>query len=205
MLFVACKHSRKSSTNIVPLDLFKTIITGNFNNSRQVASAIAAGKQLHPLARHINRIADDKIDGLPASDGKKGFWVIEESYYDYPGKPTEIKPFLFHFSEGEPNTVLLKVYQFPAALKKEEIKNDNTQLRLHYADLKPSPSFPGAVYYFDKANLVFKSHTVTELGNGMRFTLTETLSTKQLIVMELLEKDGKSITPYSTPITYDRE
>ncbi|MFZ1524470.1 MAG: hypothetical protein WAT22_06605 [Saprospiraceae bacterium] len=38
----------------------------------------------------------------------------------------------------------------------------------------------------------------------MKFTLIETISATQLIVMELLEKDGRRLTPYETPIVYDR-
>jgi len=39
----------------------------------------------------------------------------------------------------------------------------------------------------------------------MKFTLIETLGKTRLIVMELLEKEGKRLTPYDTPIIYDRK
>jgi hypothetical protein len=205
LLLVACTATKKNTNSIAAIDLFKTIITGNFSNSRQVADEIANGKQLHPLAIHVNRVANDKIDGLPANDTPGTFWIIEESYYSYPGKPIETKPFLFQFSPGESNTVLLKVFQFPPGIKKEDIKNDNAALRLNFADLKPSPTFSGAVYKYDKKSNTFSTIARSNLGNDMYFTLTETLGTKQLIVMELLEKDGKPLTSYTTPIVYDRE
>jgi hypothetical protein len=200
-----CGNNKKLARNMDTIGLFRTIIIGDFDNSRQVADEIAAGKQVHPLAKHVNRIADDKIDGLPPNNASNGFWIIEESYYEYPGKPIEAKPYLFHFSQGERGTVLLKVYQFPAGLKKEDIKNSNPALRLAFKDLKPSPTFKGAVYTYHPENGTFTTDTPNDLGNGMTFTLTETLSKTQLVVMELLVKDGKRLTPYDTPIVYDRK
>lgn len=50
----------------------------------------------------------------------------------------------------------------------------------------------------------FSVNHPNDLGNGMKFTLIETLSLSQLEVMELLEKDGQRVTPYDTPIIYKR-
>jgi hypothetical protein len=187
------------------IDAFRQVITGDFDNSKQVQAEIAAGKQVHPLAKHVNRIADGKILRLPIPhiDRQLDFWILEESYYEYPGKPVDIKPYLFHFSQGKGNTVILKVYQFPANLKKEDIRNNNDSLKLNFADLKPSPTFKGAVYEM-KEDGCFYTSTSSDLGNGMTFTLTEKLCPAQLSVMELLEKGGKRLTPYDTPILYDR-
>jgi hypothetical protein len=205
MLLWGCGNNKKLTANMNTIDLFRTIITGDFDNSRQVADEVAAGKQVHPLAKHVNRVADDKITGLPMTNAKFDFWIIEESYYEYPGKPMEAKPYLFNFSQGPRGSVLLKVYQFPPGLKKEDIKNNNPALRLALKDLKPSPTFKGAVYTFHPETETFTTDTPNDLGNGMTFTLTETLSKTQLVVMELLVKDGKRLTPYDTPIVYDRK
>jgi hypothetical protein len=205
ILFAACSSTKKVQSNMRAIDVFKEVITGDFDNARQVADEIAAGKQVHPSASHINRIADSKIEGLPTEGANDNFWIIEESYYQYPGKPLEAKPYLFNFSQGEDNTVLLKVYQFPAEIVKDDIKNNNVNLKLKFSELKLSPSFKDATYTYNPEQHTFTTNAPNELGNGMRFTLIETLSKDKLIVMELLEKDGKRLTPYDTPIIYYRK
>ncbi len=203
-IFLSCNTTKKMNAERT-IDIFQKVITGDFDNSTQVAEEIAMGKQTHPLAKHVNRVIDAKIEGLPNPRVKSDFWVLEESYYEYPGKPKEIKPYLFHFKQGEKATVELEVYQFPSNYKKEELTNANPNLQFKLADLKLSPTFKGATYYYDKEKKIFTTNSVNDLGNGMKFTLTETLSLSKLIVMELLEKDGKRITPYDTPIIYDRK
>jgi hypothetical protein len=205
VLFFSCNNSKKMQANMRTIDLFREVITGDFDNSKQVAEEITAGKQIHPLAKHVNRIADNKIEGLPIPHIQNNFWIIEESYYEYPGKPMDVKPYLFNFSQGENNTVILKVYQFPAGIKKEDIKNSNENLKLKFTELVPSPTFKGAVYTYNKVDNTFTTNAPNELGNGIKFTLTETLGKDKLIVMELVEKEGKRLTPYDTPIIYDRK
>jgi hypothetical protein len=209
VLLFNCNSSRKTHKEMRTINLFREIITGDFDNSRQVAEEIKNGKQIHPLAKHINRVIDEKITGFPIPHimprDKNDFWVLEESYYEYPGKAVEIKPYLFRFSQGDHQTILLNVYQFPASLKKEDIKNSNDQLKLNYLDLKPSPTFKGATYVYHEQEGTFTTNSKNDLGNGMKFTLTETLGKKQLVVMELLEKNGERLTPYDTPIVYDRK
>jgi hypothetical protein len=205
LFFTACSSTKKAQNNMRVIDVFREVITGDFDNARQVADEIAAGKQVHPSASHVNRIADSKIEGLPVERINNNFWIIEESYYQYPGKPLEIKPYLFNFSQGEGNTVVLKVYQFPEGLKKEDIKNSNEALKLQFSKLKPSPTFKGATYTFNREQSTFTANAANDLGNGMKFTLIETLSREKLVVMELLEKDGKRLTPYDTPLIYDRK
>jgi hypothetical protein len=204
IIFLSCNTTKKMETER-PIDVFQKVITGNFDNSKQVAEEVATGKQIHPLARHVNRMIDHKIDGLPNPRVKSDFWILEESYYEYPNKPVEVKPYLFHFKKGANNTIILEVYQFPERLKKEEIKNDNDNLRLQLNELKPSPTFKGATYHYDATKKIFTTNAVNELGNGVTFTLTEILSLTQLVVMELIEKNGQRITPYTTPIIYDRK
>ncbi len=186
-----------------PIELFKQIIVGDFDNSKQVAEEIAAGKQIHPQAKHVNRIANIKIKNLP--EDANSFFVLEESYYQYTDKLLDIKPYLFKFSAGENNTVLLNVFQLPSNIDKKDIRNDNENLFFDFNDLKISPTFKGATYRFINPEKTFTTNSINELGNGMKFTLTEILTKEKLIVMELLEKDGKRLTPYETPIIYDRK
>jgi hypothetical protein len=184
--------------------LFKKYIVGNFDNSAQVVDEVAVGKQIHPLAIHVNRVADEKILNKPKS--LKGFFLLEESYYLKPGKDWELKPYLFYFEPGTvANTVQLTVYQIPANISKDSLRNDNQSLRFNYDSLKTSTTFKGATYTFNAKQKTFSTNAPNELPNGMRFTLIETFSADTLSVMELLEKDGKSLTPYTTPIIYKRK
>jgi hypothetical protein len=203
LFFAGCGSSRQMRQSPTPIALFKTIIVGDFDNSRQIAEERQQGQQVHPAARHVNRIANDKIINLP--DLKSGFFVLEESYYEYPGKPVEVKPYLFFFAPVGDTMVQLTVYQIPGTLEKAMVRNDNPDLRFDYNTLQHSPTFKGALYRYHPADGTFTTNTPNELGNGLRFTLIETLSAQRLVVMELLEKNGQRITPYATPILYDRK
>lgn len=185
------------------LSIFQQYITGDFDNSEQVVAEIKAGKQIHPLAIHVNRLANSKIKNLPSEFN--GFFIIEESYYLNEGKPLEVKPFLFLFQPKSNNEIQLTVYQLPEGIKKEEFRNDNQNLSIDYITLKPSSTFKGAVYIWNTKAKTFSTNAQNELGNGMKFTLIETFTAHQLSVMELLEKDGKRLTAYNTPIIYRRK
>jgi hypothetical protein len=182
------------------IDLFKTYITGDFNNKNQIGLEKSSGNQVHPLAIHVNRVADHIIDHKPTVDG---FWILEESYYTKPGAmDVEVKPYLFLFESAEKNMVKLTPYTLPKEMDVKQITNDNPNLRFDFNELKPSSSFKPA--YYKREGNVFTIHAPNDLANGMKFTLIETITANQLSVMELLEKDGKRITPYNTPILYDR-
>jgi hypothetical protein len=181
------------------IDRFRKIIVGDFDNRKQVEEEKKAGKQIHPLAKHVNRIADEKIIDAPARDG---FWILEESYYEYPNKPVDSKPYLFFFEAVGDTAVRLIVYKVPASITVSELKNNNQNLKLKFSELTTSPTFKPSIYTAHGKS--FKCNAKNDLGNGMTFTLIETLSPKQLNVMELLEKNGKSLVPYDTPIIYDR-
>ncbi|MBK7633751.1 MAG: hypothetical protein IPJ13_05215 [Saprospiraceae bacterium] len=75
-------------------------------------------------------------------------------------------------------------------------------MKFDYNTISPSPSFKPAFY--TRKDDKFYINGLNDLPNGMKFTLIETISATQLIVMELLEKDGRRLTPYETPIVYDR-
>lgn len=179
------------------INLFKTYITGSFDNQAQIDEERKNGQQIHPLAVHINAIADDKITDAPS---RNGFWLLEESYYTYPEKPLQEKPYLFFFeAEGE-QQVHLHVYKFPENIALSALKNANKELTMRFEDLKLSPTFKGAIY--TRTGNTFSTHSPNDLGNGMTFTLTEKFTKGRLEVMELVEKNGKRITPYDTPIIY---
>lgn len=201
LLFSCASSAQKKQAKLI--SIFRQYITGDFDNSNQVLAEIKAGKQIHPLAVHVNRVADDKVINKPKE--LNGFFIIEESYYLSEGKPLELKPFLFYFSQGEKNKINLTVYQFPVQYKKEEIRNDNKELVIDFLQLKVSPTFSKAVYTWDAANKTFSTNTSVSLPGDMKFSLIETFTNTQLSVMELLEKGGQRITSYSTPILYQRK
>ncbi len=192
----------KTVKDIDTFELFKQYITGDFDNIRQVEEERVKGAQIHPHARHVNRVADHKIMGKPKNIFERGFWLIEESYYKWPGKELEIKPYIFYFSERDKNSMRLSVFNYPDIFEAEEIRNDNEALQLSIDDLIPSPTFKGAVYHRDGDK--FHTNAPQDLGNGMTFTLIETFEADKLLVMELLEKNGQQLTPYDTPLIYDR-
>ncbi|MCX8020204.1 MAG: chromophore lyase CpcT/CpeT [Chitinophagaceae bacterium] len=202
VIFTGCMSSRKARQQKPLIELFREIITGDFDNLEQIREEEKNGNRKHPYARHVNRVADEKIDNIP-EELKKGFFLLEESYYDYPGKSTEIKPYLFHFAPEGDSLIRLTVYQIPEKWDKKEIRNDNPALRFDYKELKISPTFDTAIYHYRNGS--FYTHSVKQLPGGMRFSLIENLSYGRLEVMELLEKNGERITPYDTPIIYIRK
>lgn len=192
--------AQKNPTEL--LNRFKQYITGDFDNAKQVIEELKAGKAIHPLAIHVNRVADSKVINKPSN--LTGFFLLEESYYLTEGKPTEVKPYLFLFSLVNKEVIHLTTYQL-TGYKKELLRNDNPDLQFDYTSLVPSPTFKGADYRWNEKEKTFSTVSVNELGNQMRFTLSETFTAKTLMVMELLEKDGKSLTAYTTPILYERK
>lgn len=202
LLLFGCKITKDSDANInlKAIDLFQSYIVGDFNNKKQIDLQMKNGKQTHPYAIHINRVCDSKIVNSPVKDG---FWLLEESYYTKPNQTeVEVKPYLFLFEAEGINGVKLTPYTLPKSSDVRFYKNDNDDLFLNYNDLTPSVSFKPAFYTLK--NKIFYLNAPNELPNGMKFTLIEEISKNQLSVMELLEKDGKSLTPYDTPIIYDR-
>ena len=181
---------------------FKQYITGDFNNQEQVIAEMKKGKQIHPLAIHVNREFTRKISEIP--DSMKGFFLLEESYYLNENKPLDIKPYLFYFSQASINSINLQVFQFPVSVPKEKIRNDNDSLKISFKNLIPSPTFKGATYTYDAIKKSFETVSKNVINSSLTFTLTESLQRDILYVMELLEKDGKSITTYNTPIIYKR-
>ncbi|WP_448518720.1 hypothetical protein [Rhodoflexus sp.] len=182
-----------------PIHLFKTYITGDFDNQRQIDEQLKAGKQIHPYAKHVNRVAHDKIDNLPAE--LNGFFLLEESYYKYGEGDTIVKPYLFFFEALPEGKVKLYSMQLPKDIAPKDIRNDNPTLRFDYHALKPSPTFQPAVYTQTERGFYIKAPN--EFPGGV-FTLEETIGKDRLEVMELLIRDGKQVTPYDTPIIYDR-
>lgn len=181
-------------------ELFIQYLIGDFDNSQQVAEEKAAGNQVHPLAVHINRVCTDRVENLP--NDFKGSYILEESYYTYPGQEMTIKPHLFYVEHFSDTIAQMRPIVIPEYYKLEELKNDNPDLRFKYEELKPIAWFNPAHYH--RVGHLLEVHNPNDLGEGKRFTLTETFDENTLEVMELMEQDGKRLTPYATPIIYRR-
>lgn len=183
------------------LDLFIKYLTGDFNNLNQIRNESENGGQIHPFSIHITRECNEKITNLPQNFA--GRFVIEESYYTKPDGSKLIAPHLFLFELNDKEEVQLKSYQLPAKFKKEEFTNGNKNLVLDFNDLELSANFGVMEYNFIEKNGFYGSLR-NELGNEIVFTLTETIGENSLEVMELMEKGGVRLTPYDSPIIYDR-
>ena len=104
------------------LKRFESCLTGDFDNSAQIAAQEAAGSVTHPAARHVSRNVNDRVDHLLGDPG--GFFVLEESYYTQNGR-TNAMPHLFFFSSDAPGCVRLDSYDLPKDLPRAQLTNDN--------------------------------------------------------------------------------
>jgi hypothetical protein len=199
VFFQACT-TIKNTSNMKAFDYFKEVLCGVFDNKNQIETERKAGKQVHPYAKHVTALFDSKIKNKPSD--LKGYFILEESYYTYEGKPMEIKPYLFFIEDVAIDKIQLSSYALPTDIPKADIRNDNANFSLDFKTISVSKTFKPAIYTFKNGN--FNVNHPTDLPNEMRFTLIETLSKNRLEVMELLEKDGKRLTPYETPIIYER-
>ena len=197
-LFSSCA-TKTPTKKMNDLDLYLSYLTGYFSNLDQVKAEKRKGKQFHPEAKHITGLANAKIDNLPKDF--KGQYVIEESYYTVIGKEQIVKNHLFLFSLTDEGKVNLRV-QTPDNIDNKLLTNDNSTLRFDFNKLSDITRFKSADY--QKTERGFYMKNPNDLGKGMKFTLEETIGDGFLDVMELLEKDGKRITTYTTPILYKK-
>jgi hypothetical protein len=91
---VMAASAQETSEGKMLLNRFREYITGDFDNSRQVMAEMKAGKIIHPLAIHVNRVADDKVINQPTD--LNGFFILEESYYLTSGKRWKLSPTFFY-------------------------------------------------------------------------------------------------------------
>jgi hypothetical protein len=196
----AC-NTTKTISKMSAYDYFKDVLCGTFDNKNQVEAERKTGRQTHPQAKHVTALANPKIKNLPTD--LSGYFILEESYYTYEGKPMEVKPYLFFIEKVSDTQIRLSSYSMPTDIAKADIRNDNPNFSLDFKTISLSKSFKPAIYTL--ADGQFTVNHPTNLGNGLTFTLIETLTKDRLEVMELLEKNGKRLTPYETPIVYERK
>ncbi len=198
LLTTSCLAQKPMQSSV--LDQYLAYLTGDFDNRQQVADEQRNGTQTHPFAQHITRIITNRVKGLPANN--RAVYVLEESYYKYPNQDTLVKPYIFRFEETAGGNVRLQSIAIPERIDKKTFRNSNPNWSLLADELKESPSFKPADYKRTERGFYLKA--INDLPNTMRFTLEETVGDGFLDVMELLEKEGKRLTPYSTPLLYKR-
>ena len=110
------------------LDLFLSYLTGDFNNKKQIEAQ--KDNQTHPYSIHITRECNDKIENLPKDI--KGRFILEESYYTKPDGSKLIAPHLFYFELNEAENVVLTSYSLPSNYEKEELVNENVNLKMNF-------------------------------------------------------------------------
>lgn len=179
------------------LKKFIDILCGTLDNQEQVDFEMAKGQQIHPYAKHVTDICTEKVINRP--QGHEGIYVLEESYYTYPGKEMEIKPLLFYLRSDGEKRILLESMKAPH-LDPASMVNSNEDLVLDYTKLVASAF--GVAEYTLQVTGQFTANHIAIIGEGMTFQLTETLSEGHLSVMEIVRKDGVKLTPYDTPIDY---
>ncbi len=176
------------------------ILCGTLDNQEQVDAEIAAGKQIHPYAKHVTDVCNHKIINRPAEH--PGIYILEESYYIQPGQEEiQIKPLFFYITASGGDTALLHSMQVPEHLDPKEVTNANDDLVFDWNTIVSRPWGP-APYVWHEAEQCFTTDHEDPIGPGMTFRLTETLKDGELFVMECIKKDGVQLTPYSTPIHY---
>ncbi len=183
------------------LKRFTEILCGTLDNAAQIEAEKKAGKQVHPYAKHVTAVCNHKIINRPKNH--EGIYILEESYYIYPGKEeVELKPLLFYMRSDGERRALLQSVQIPEKFTKKASTNANEDFIMDYNDLVFRP-FGVAEYTLQETNQFTVNH-IADMGNDITFQLIETLSDDGLDVMELVRKNGVKITPYDTPIEYRR-
>lgn len=179
------------------LEKFIGILCGEFNNDEQVLKEKEEGKIVHPKAKHINSVCNEKIINLPESF--EGYFVIEESYYDT-GKAKNILPHLFLFTLNENNNVVLSSYELPEGVSKEEFRNDNKDLVIDYNKLLKSEKFTPMEY--KEINDEFVGESLSTFGPGITFELKESMKKGELHVSEVFKRNGTITFGFVDPIIY---
>lgn len=184
-------------------EMFKKVIVGDFNNSAQIEKQKKNGHITHPLAKHINRICNNKISNLP--EEFKGIFVIEESYYTFlDTNRTNILPHLFLFQETANGQVKLISYEIPKSINKKDFTNSNESLKLDFNELEISEKFTPMTYTY-KEGEGFYGRSLSNFGPDTTFLLEETLSENKFEVNEILKKGDRVLVGFDSPIIYIRE
>lgn len=180
------------------LQKFVSLLTGTFDNRAQLADLETRGITGYPVARHVNTVLNDRIDGLPESFD--GAFMLEESDYTVNGR-TNPMPHLFLFTLEPDGRVKLTSYDMPAGYTKETFRAESLG-RLNYDDLTPSAKFTPALY--EEKDGGWEGGSESMFTPVLKFTLWERFTPEVLIVSESMEMNGKRTFGYDLPLEYRR-
>ena len=121
------------------LQEFVALLSGEFDNSRQLRELEEEGISDVPAAQHTGTVCNEKIQGLP--EGFGGIFLLEESRYTTGGY-TRASAHLFLFTqEGE--SIRLTSYELPRGSDKSSFSYANMG-PVQYQELKTSEKFTPA-------------------------------------------------------------
>lgn len=175
---------------------FMDILAGVFDNSEQYQSLKEQNIDF-PLAKHIHRICNDKIIGLPKDF--EGKFMVQESYYTGE-RGTRAQPHFFLFVPVEEGVKLIS-YKLPAGYDQESFTYANID-SLDYNELEESTKFTPAV--FVEKDGVWEGGSVSMFSPVLKFSLDERFSADHLEVSESMEMNGKRTFGFDRPIIYKR-
>lgn len=177
---------------------FLKLLTGTFDNRRQLADLEARGVTGYPAARHVNTVVNDHITGLP--QGFSGAFLLEESDYTVGGR-TQAMPHLFLFTGEADGRVKLTSYALPEGYTKETFRAAALGT-LAYGALRPSEKFTPALYA--RRDGGWEGGSESMFAPSLKFTLWERFTPEVLVVWETMERDGRRTFGYDPPLEYRR-
>ena len=180
------------------LQSFVSLLTGEFDNAKQLEELKQQGITDFPYARHVNTACNHKILDLPADFS--GIFMVEESYYTTNGN-THASSHLFLFTETGVG-VQLTSYEVPEGYSKTDFTYEALG-PVSYTQLKKSEKFTPALYTLEQG--VWSGGSVSMFSPVLKFTLYERFSEDCLEVSETMEVNGKRTFGYDMPIIYRRK
>ncbi len=179
------------------LTSFISLLTGEFDNAKQLAELEQQGIGNFPYARHVNTVCNDKILDLPSDFS--GIFMVEESYYTTNGS-THASSHLFLFTQVD-DGIELASYELPEGYRKTDFTYQ-ALAPVSYSQVKKSEKFTPALYTFSQG--VWSGGSVSMFSPVLKFTLYERFSADCLEVSETMEVNGKRTFGYDIPIIYRR-
>jgi len=178
---------------------FMEMICGTFENIAQYTREARDGSIIHPKAKRIIGLCNDKIMNLENSF--QGFFVLEESCYETEEKTT-VFHHLFLFDVNEQGKIRLTSYEAPSTIDKEKLTNSNKDLQLDFKQLKISEKFTPLLY--EEANGEFFGKSISFFSPVTKFTLSMRITPHKMFVNEVFENNGKRMLGYDEPIAYEK-
>eukprot|EP01006_Ploeotia_vitrea_P012088 TRINITY_DN32137_c0_g1_i1.p1 TRINITY_DN32137_c0_g1~~TRINITY_DN32137_c0_g1_i1.p1 ORF type:complete len:274 (-),score=43.76 TRINITY_DN32137_c0_g1_i1:169-990(-) len=176
------------------LSLFASFLVGKFDNSVQVV--VAKNRPLDPYEmpfyQHHNGIIDNRITGRPSTDN--GHYVLAEFYATKPHQKTTYKPFFFKIVSAGVGSADCMVIGYEVPVPPNQMKLNNTNLRIPFSSLHPDPKFTPTVYKWDSNLAEFHAHTEQ---------LEESVRREGLTVLDMYGSKHPHNNP-ETPIQYER-